>query len=140
MKTWLSTFTALLTLTLMSFSAAGPSIKFDKMEHDFGRIPQGEPVTCVFTFENDGNAPLVLKNVKASCGCTTPQWPQQPIMPGESATIKAEYNAAADGKFDKTISVYTNIDDEARVLKLRGTVFKTSIVEEEEGPVLQLGK
>ena len=90
---------------------------------------------------NDGDAPLILKEVKASCGCTTPEWPQEPIMPGQKKKIEAEFNAKADGAFDKTISVYTNVSDEAIELKLKGFVYKVSLVDsdDEEGTPMNLG-
>jgi hypothetical protein len=129
-------------LVLASFSLQTPNLKFDNLEHDFGKIPQGEPVKHKFTFTNDGSSVLILTDVKASCGCTTPTWPQEPIMPGQTGVIEAEYNAAADGVFDKTITVYSNAANKEVVLKLKGVVEKTSKVlfDEEEGPVLQLGK
>lgn len=131
----------LLGLVVFSaFTLTAPAIKFDKMEHDFGTIPQGTPVTCDFTFTNTGDATLFLTEVKASCGCTTPKWPQEPIMPGKTGVITAEYNAAADGTFDKTISVFTNINGDVITLRLRGTVEKTSKVIFEEGKELKLGK
>lgn len=83
----------------------GPKIEFVKTTHDFGESPQGTPVSYDFTFKNVGNAPLVLQNVKASCGCTTPYWPKEPIMPGQESKISAKYNMAKAGNFAKTITV-----------------------------------
>ena len=120
-----------MTLTLLSFTQTTAKISFDKLSHNFGEIPQGTPVKCTFTFTNTGKAPLVLSDVKASCGCTTPEWPQQPIMPGSSAKITAEYNAAADGSFDKTITVFSNAGEPVE-LKLTGKVYKISTVDESE--------
>ncbi|MFY0675408.1 MAG: DUF1573 domain-containing protein [Bacteroidia bacterium] len=114
-------------LFFASFNMLKPSIKFDKIEHDFGKIPQSEPVSCEFTFTNDGDAPLILTNVKASCGCTTPDWPQEPIMPGAQGVIKATYNAAAAGVFDKTITVFSNSSKPELILKLRGVVEKRTV-------------
>ncbi|MGB0430061.1 MAG: DUF1573 domain-containing protein, partial [Bacteroidia bacterium] len=73
-------FGAMLMATISS--AQSPTIQFKNTEHDFQHIPQGEPVTVAFKFTNTGNTPLILTDVKASCGCTTPEWPQEPIMPG----------------------------------------------------------
>ena len=120
-------------LVFASFSILKPSLKFDKTEHDFGKIPQSEPVTCEFTFTNDGDAPLILTNVKASCGCTTPDWPQEPIMPGAQGVIKATYNAAAAGAFDKTITVYSNATKPELILKLKGVVEKRTVDDGDEG-------
>lgn len=131
MKKLLLPFTFLTVAGLMmSFALLGPSIEFDKKEHNFGNIPQGTPVTHEFTFTNTGDAPLILESVKASCGCTTPAWPKEPIAPGAEGVIKATFNAAAGGSFNKSITVKTNINDESVILKLRGVVDLTSKVDE----------
>ncbi len=83
----------------------GPKIEFVKTTHDFGENPQGKPVSTDFIFKNVGNAPLVLQNVKASCGCTTPYWPKEPIMPGQESKISAKYNMSKAGNFNKSITV-----------------------------------
>ncbi len=93
----------------------GPKIEFTQTEHDFGEKPQGKPVTHDFTFKNTGNAPLVLQNVKASCGCTTPNWPKEPILPGQEAKISARYNMARAGNFRKSITVTTKGDADGEV-------------------------
>jgi hypothetical protein len=85
----------------------GAKIKFEKTSHDFGSKPQGTPATYDFVFKNIGNAPLVLQDVKAACGCTTPFWPKEPIMPGQESKISATYNMAKAGSFSKTITVTT---------------------------------
>jgi hypothetical protein len=107
-------FTVALVLTV-SFSFAqggtelntGAKIKFEKTTHDFGNKPQSTPATYDFVFKNVGNAPLVLQDVKAACGCTTPFWPKEPIMPGQESKISATYNMASAGNFTKTITVTT---------------------------------
>ena len=89
----------LLTLSLSLFSGfvkadspAPSKIKFDTLEHDFGNMPQGKPVSYDFGFTNTGAEPLVLENVKASCGCTTPTWTKEPVMQEKKGNIKAQYN------------------------------------------------
>ncbi|RYF96326.1 MAG: DUF1573 domain-containing protein, partial [Chitinophagaceae bacterium] len=67
--------------------------------HDFGKIPQSRPVTYNFEFKNNGKEPLILENVQASCGCTTPEWSKEPVEAGATSTIKVGYNAAAEGQF-----------------------------------------
>lgn len=113
----------------MSFALLGPTINFVNTEHDFGNIPQGTPVTHEFAFTNEGDAPLILESVKASCGCTTPDWTKAPIAPGATGVIKATFNAAAGGAFNKSITVKTNISAESTILKLRGVVELTSKVD-----------
>ncbi len=71
--------------------------------HSFGKIPQGRPVTHIFEVTNTGKEPLLLENVQASCGCTTPEWSREPIAPGATVPIKVGYNAYAEGHFNKTV-------------------------------------
>jgi hypothetical protein len=104
---------ALVLSATFTFAQGGPElntgakIKFEKTSHDFGSKPQGTPATYDFVFKNTGNAPLVLQDVKAACGCTTPFWPKEPIMPGQESKISATYNMAKAGSFTKTITVTT---------------------------------
>ena len=86
-------------------------IKFDKYIHNFGEVSELSPkVTCVFTYTNVGNAPLVINQAVASCGCTVPEYTKQPVMPGQKGEIKVTYNGAGKfpGHFKKSITVRTN--------------------------------
>lgn len=123
----------LLTLSLFStgvFAQEGgsPKMEFEKTSHEFGTIEEGTMASYEFEFKNTGDAALVLKNVKPSCGCTTPEWPKKPIMPGEKAHIKAIYNSKGrPGRFHKSISVTTNIPDNPTiVLYIKGEVKKNA--------------
>lgn len=100
------------------------TLKFAETSHDFGKIPQGKPVTYVFMLENTGKDSLKLDNVQASCGCTTPEWNKAAIAPGTKSSIKVGYNAAAEGPFEKTITVYYN-GGQTKVLIIKGSVWKT---------------
>lgn len=102
----------------------GPVITFEKLLHDFGKIKEQDgTVTYSFKFTNTGNAPLVINRVHASCGCTTPTWTREPIMPGKTGTITAAYNPLnRPNAFLKTISVFTNADTKATVLSIKGDV------------------
>ncbi|MCG8700955.1 MAG: DUF1573 domain-containing protein [Bacteroidales bacterium] len=102
--------------------ADGPKIDFNKTEHDFGNIEyQGNGIT-EFVFKNTGGAPLILSNVRASCGCTTPEWPRNGIKPGDESVIKVKYDTKRVGSFSKTITVYSNADKSPIVLKIKGVV------------------
>lgn len=90
--------------------------------HDFGKIKQGVPVTHEFTFTNTGKTPLVITNVQASCGCTTPAWSKDPIAPGAQGFIKATYNAASMGGFNKTVTVMANVEGGFKQLSIKGEV------------------
>jgi len=100
----------------------GAEIEFKVEKHNFGEIEQNKPVTYEFEFTNTGNEPLILTNVKPSCGCTTPDWSKEPIMPGESSVIKATYNAARGGKFNKAITVTSNGNSPTKILFIKGFV------------------
>lgn len=106
-------------------STSKAALTFTADTYDFGSIPQGTPVSHVFSFKNTGTEPLILSAVNASCGCTTPEWPKEPIKPGGTATIKATYNAAAMGVFTKTITVVSNANPNQKVLIIKGEVKAT---------------
>jgi Protein of unknown function (DUF1573) len=96
-----------------------------EMEYDFGKIPQGKPVTHVFSVINSGKTPFKLDNVQASCGCTTPVWDKEKeIAPGASAEITVGYNAAAEGSFTKPVTITYN-GTQSKVINIKGTVWKT---------------
>ena len=87
----------------------GPKIVFSEERHEFGDIIQGEVIEHVFEFTNDGNAPLVLQDVKTTCGCTVPEWPRTPLAPGSTAELKVKFNSAGKiGIQNKVITVISN--------------------------------
>lgn len=98
------------------------AFKWGETTHDFGKIPQGKPVTVEFKFTNAGKVPLVLSTVSASCGCTTPEWTKEPVAPGKTGTIKATYNAAGVGAFNKSVTVNANVEGGATYLYIKGEV------------------
>lgn len=98
-------------------------LKLKENEHDFSKIPQGKPVYYSFEITNIGKTDLKLDNVTATCGCTTPEWSQEPIAPGKSAQIKVGYNAAAEGPFEKFITVTYN-SNQSKQIKIKGIVWK----------------
>jgi hypothetical protein len=100
-----------------------PEILFEKLVHDYGTIPEGDPGECEFVFKNTGKEPLVLSNAYSSCGCTVPSWPKDPIMPGKSSSIKVKYNTARAGGINKTVTVISNAEENPKVeLRIIGTV------------------
>jgi hypothetical protein len=87
----------------------GPILTFEESSKDFGDITQGDKVEHVFKLENTGNAPLVISNVAATCGCTVPSWPKEPIAPGKTAEIKVTFNSAGKmGKQNSVVRIYSN--------------------------------
>ncbi len=101
----------------------GPGVKFDKDVYDFGKVEKGQIAKYKFKFTNTGNEPLVLTSVRASCGCTTPTWSKEPVMPGESGYVEAAYNSnVGHGTFTKSITVQSNVKDQTQVLYIKGEV------------------
>lgn len=101
----------------------GPKIEFANTTHDYGDIKKGGDGNCEFTFTNTGNEPLILSNVRASCGCTTPSWTKAPVMPGKTGTIKVRYNTNNIGGFSKRVTVNSNsVTTPTVTLTIKGTV------------------
>lgn len=103
-------------------SITGPDIKFEKMVHDYGTIQKGSDGSCEFVFKNTGKEPLVLSNVKSSCGCTVPTWPKEPILAGNSGVIKVVYDTKRVGAINKSIFVNSNANEGVIQLKIKGQV------------------
>lgn len=120
MKKWIG----FLALIIPLFSTAQPVITFQNEIHDFGEIVEGKVATHEFVFTNTGNAPLIIQNVQASCGCTSPFWTKEPIMPGKTGTVKASYNSEGrPGPFHKSLTVTSNASNTPnKVLYIRGQV------------------
>jgi Protein of unknown function (DUF1573) len=101
------------------------TLEAKEMEFNFGKIPQGKPVTHIFIVTNTGKAPFKLDNVQASCGCTTPVWEREKmIAPGATADITVGYNAAAEGVFTKPVTITYN-GTQSKVIMIKGEVWKT---------------
>jgi Protein of unknown function (DUF1573) len=98
-------------------------LQLKETEHDFTKIPQGKPVYYTFQIVNTGKEALKLDDVHASCGCTTPEWSHDPIPAGATAPIRVGYNAAAEGYFEKMITITYNTN-QSKQLKIKGTVWK----------------
>jgi len=96
--------------------------KFDKETHDFGKIPQGKPVSVDFKFTNVGDEPLIITNVESSCGCTVPKYTSTPVKKGESGVITVTYNAAAAMAFNKAVTVKSNAKTPVKYLYIKGEV------------------
>ncbi|CAN5397768.1 DUF1573 domain-containing protein [soil metagenome] len=125
-------FAALVMITTAGFSQSASAsagtksdvavATFDTQNFDFGKIKQGVPATHEFTFTNKSKVTMVITNVQASCGCTTPDWTKDPIPPGGQGFVKATYNAAGIGAFDKSVTVMANVESGVVVLRIHGEV------------------
>ncbi|MEP6617338.1 MAG: DUF1573 domain-containing protein [Ginsengibacter sp.] len=111
------------------------AIALKEKEFNFGKIPQGKPVTHIFAFTNTGTTPLKLDNVQASCGCTTPEWSKEVVAPGATSKITVGYNAANDGDFTKTITITYN-GAQTSILTIKGEVWKTPVASAPENSAI----
>ncbi|MCF6222351.1 MAG: DUF1573 domain-containing protein [Flavobacteriaceae bacterium] len=101
----------------------GSKLKFDKTEHDFGIINEGDIVETVFKFTNTGKSELIITSAKGTCGCTVPEWPKQPIMPGETGEIKVKFNSYKKPNLQqKQIVLITNTENGKEILKIKAQV------------------
>lgn len=100
-------------------------INFESTVHDYGTIEQGSDGTYEFKFTNGGKTPLILSNVRSSCGCTVPSWTKEPVAPGKDGTIKVVYNTHNIGNFSKSVTVSSNAKNADVMLQIKGNVVKT---------------
>ena len=135
MKKFLILFAAIVFMGNHSLSAQdkkkdAPAITFEKETMDLGKIEKGQVAKCQFKFKNNGTTPLTLVNVRPSCGCTTPSFSKEPVMPGKFGFIEAAYNSsnASIGSITKSITVTTNIPDQSFVIFIKGEVVNPSPV------------
>ena len=100
-----------------------PVIQFEEEVHDFGKITQGEKVSFSFKFKNVGKSNLLISSAQASCGCTVPKPPKDPLAPGATDKIDVTFDSnGKSGKFDKQVTVITNCDPNTKVLKITGEI------------------
>jgi hypothetical protein len=99
------------------------TLAFTETEFEFGDVKEGEFAKHEFVFKNTGSEPLYVKDAKASCGCTTPEWTKDTIAPGGEGKILVEFNSEGrPGNFTKTVTVLANTDPEATVITIKGFV------------------
>ncbi|MCC2545322.1 DUF1573 domain-containing protein [Hymenobacter sp. BT175] len=122
-KTATSLLLSLVLLLVHLGASAQGVMKFEKELHDFKDVPEGTMATYEFRFKNMGNQPIVISNVQASCGCTTPDWTKTPVLPGKTGIVKAMYSSAGrPGVFNKTVTVTSNAGNPTTVLSIKGNV------------------
>ena len=126
MKKLLTIFTLLVAFT--AFTAwkvdGNAEFKFEKETYDFGKIPQGKPVSYEFKFTNVGTEPLIITKVESSCGCTIPKYTNAPIKPGEAGSISVTFNAAQAAPFSKSVTIRSNAKTPLKSLYIKGEVVK----------------
>lgn len=125
--------TLLLVFTLNSFAQEetkevnpnAPVIVFESDEIDYGTIDRNSEPQRIIKFKNTGKSPLVITNCAGSCGCTVPQCPKDPIMPGQSGELKVKYDTNRVGPINKTVTVKSNASNDVVYLKVKGKVNDT---------------
>lgn len=106
-------------------AAKAAHIEFKETLHDFGQLPLKSDASCEFTFRNTGETPLVLSKVRASCGCTVPEWPEEPVLPGEEGVIKVKYTTVhRPNVINKAVIVHSNADNKQVILRIKGEIVK----------------
>jgi len=135
MKTFY-TFITVLFISVASFAQANddqkPAFKFVTETINYGKITLGSNGVRVFEFTNTGKSPLIITQVKASCGCTVPKKPEQPIMPGEKGKIEVSYDTKRPGGFSKAITIFSNAKNPRKMLKIKGFVEKVTAPEKKK--------
>lgn len=131
MRTILS-FVAVLFITL---TVSAQEFKFETEVIDYGKIAQGSEGKRVFEFTNVGDAPLIITDVRSTCGCTVPKKPEKPIMPGEKGEIEVSYDTKRIGGFSKAITITSNAKTERKVLKIKGFIDKEAAPAKEKSMV-----
>lgn len=116
-------FTVVAVMAFAIASNAQGVLKFETEKHDFGTLAEGPVANYTFKLTNTGTAPVVISRAMASCGCTTPEWSTDPILPGASSSIKVGYNTSGrPGNFKKTITVTSNAENSTVILTINGSV------------------
>lgn len=110
-----------------------PVMTFTETEFDFGSVAAGSVVKHTFEFTNTGKSPLLIDNAQASCGCTVPQWPKDPVAPGAKGSINVEFNSTGKmGVQNKTVTITANTQPNTTMVTIKGTVLDAA-----QGPVKQ---
>ena len=103
-----------------------PKFDFAEITHDFGTIESGTSVNYEFKFKNSGDKDLIISQAKGSCGCTQPEYPKDPIAPGDEGTIKVTFNSTGiSGQITKNVTIIANTSPSTKVLTITGEVIKT---------------
>ena len=100
----------------------GQEIWFEEVLHEYGEIPEDGDGNCTFTFKNLGKEAIVINRVRSTCGCTVPEWPHEPVEPGDTGEIRVVYNTGIKGSFYKSIYVYSSAANSPVKLQIKGKV------------------
>jgi hypothetical protein len=113
-----------------------PKLEFQKVDHDFGTIKEGDVVEYTYAFKNTGEAPLIIQGAQGSCGCTVPAWSKEPIPVGGTGFVKAKFDSKGKPNIqNKTVTVTANTWPKQTVLRFKAMVTPESNAAPSEGPV-----
>lgn len=121
-----SQVTLLVLLFVGVITSYAQEFKFEQETINYGKVEQSSDGVRVFEFTNIGDAPLLIKDIKSSCGCAVPQKPEKPIMPGEKGQISVSYDTKRLGAFSKAITIFSNAKRERMSIKIKGYVTSKS--------------
>ena len=135
----MKTFFSSIIVCLISFSTFSQDdvksyaeFKFEQETIDYGKVAKGSDKVRIFKFTNIGNEPLIIEKIQSSCGCTVPEKPEEPILPGEKGEIKVAYDTNRIGGFSKMITIYSNAKSSRKVIKIKGFVENIKLLEKEK--------
>ena len=118
-------------LSFLAFTAMQPDntpeFKFDMETHEFGKIPQGTPVSAEFKFTNVGVEPLIISKVNPTCGCTIADYTKTPVKKGETGFVKLTFNAAVAAPFSKAVTIESNAKSSNKLLYIKGEVISPDV-------------
>ena len=126
----MKTILPFLVICFITVTVSAQEFKFVAESIDYGKISQGSDGKRVFEFTNVGNAPLIIKDIKSTCGCAIPKKPEKPIMPGEKGQIEVSYDTMRMGGFSKAVTILSNAKKSRKMLKIKGFVSKAKLNKE----------
>mgnify|MGYP005988672889 CR=1 FL=1 len=120
----MKTILSIIAVCFITLTVSAQEFKFETETIDYGKVGLGSEGKRVFTFTNIGDAPLIIKDIKSTCGCTVPKKPEAPIMPGQKGQIEVSYDTKRAGGFSKAITVISNAKKSRTMLKIKGFISK----------------
>lgn len=128
----MKTIYILLVIGFISLTTSAQEFNFESEIINYGKINKGSNGERTFVFTNIGDKPLIIKNVRSSCGCTIPKKPENPIMPGKKGEIKVSYDTKRVGGFSKSITIYSNAKNTRKIIRIKGIVNKEVSLKKEK--------
>ena len=116
----------------VSFTIQAQEFQFEKETIDYGQVAKKSDGARIFTFTNIGTAPIIISRVQSSCGCTVPEKPEAPIVPGAKGEIKVSYDTKRIGGFSKQITILSNATTTRKIVKIKGFVSNVALLEKEK--------